>query len=246
MNEKNDFKISELKTVATIVTLAISVLGNIAEIIVGIIYIISIKRIQKGDILSDSEIFFSEGLFGFLQIGNVLVTLLCAIPFCLWIYQAYKNLFSFGVMGLQYSPAWAVGSFFVPILNFFRPGKVVREIFNASDTTIDNPNNRDWIGIKDPKLVSAWWTSFILAACLNQLNNLLFKKPTLDNINYSTVLFIVSDISLISAAIFAILMILEINKKQEEKYILVRSANCSFCFGDISEIPSQSPEKNTN
>lgn len=231
-----EFKISELKTIASVVMLIITIFGNIFEIIVGVVYIFSIGRIEKGDILSDSEIFFSEGLFGLSQIGNLFITLLCAIPFCLWIHQAYKNLFSFGVTGLQYSPAWAVGSFFVPILNLIRPGKVVREIFNASDPQLVKIDNKDWIEVKEPKIVAFWWTSFLLAACLNQLGNIFFRQNTLSNIKYTTVLSTFADISLIVAAIFAILMILEINKNQKQKYSSANSAKFQYHFGDAGEV----------
>lgn len=239
MENNPQFKISEPKTIITILMLGCTVIGNLFEIVLGIVYILSIKRIEKGDILSESEIFFSEGLFGLSQLGNVLVTILCAIPFCLWIYQAYKNLFSLEAKGLQYSPNWAVGGFFIPIANLFYPGKIVKELFNASDPDIPNPNPRNWVDVKEPKLVSFWWTSFLLATCLNQLSNIFFRQNTLSNLKHSTMLFIAADVSLIVAAFFATFMILEINKKQKQKYNLINSVKSQYHFGNTSETPRE-------
>lgn len=44
-----------------------------------------------------------------------------AVAFCMWMFKAHDNLRWFGVSHLQYTPAWAAGAFFVPILNFWYP-----------------------------------------------------------------------------------------------------------------------------
>ncbi|MFC1995866.1 DUF4328 domain-containing protein [Chloroflexota bacterium] len=50
-----------------------------------------------------------------------------AVLFYMWIHRAHRNLPSLGVSGLKYSPGWAVGGFFIPILNLriFRLDKYI-------------------------------------------------------------------------------------------------------------------------
>jgi hypothetical protein len=81
------------------------------------------------------------------------------IIFMIWFYRSHKNLQAYNSMGLKYSPGWAVGSFFVPILNLFRPYQIAQEIWTASDPQAST------VGWKQSKLsivVIFWWLSVIL------------------------------------------------------------------------------------
>ncbi len=69
-------------------------------------------------------------IVGLLQSGLGIVT---GIAFLKWIYRAYKNIKGFGAEGLRFSPGWAVGYYFIPILSLIRPVQVMSEIWRASD-----------------------------------------------------------------------------------------------------------------
>ena len=71
-----------------------------------------------------------QGIVGLLQSGLGIVT---GITFLKWIYRAYKNIQGFGAEGLRFSPGWAVGYYFIPILSLIRPVQVMSEIWRASD-----------------------------------------------------------------------------------------------------------------
>ena len=71
-----------------------------------------------------------QGIVGLLQSGLGIVT---AITFLKWIYRAYKNIQGFGAEGLRFSPGWAMGYYFIPILSLIRPVQVMSEIWRASD-----------------------------------------------------------------------------------------------------------------
>jgi hypothetical protein len=52
-----------------------------------------------------------------------------AVPlFVIWVHRMQANTFALGVLGLRYTPAWAVGWYFVPIVNLWMPYRVMREI----------------------------------------------------------------------------------------------------------------------
>ena len=71
-----------------------------------------------------------QGIVGLLQSGLGILT---GITFLKWIYRAYKNIQGFGAEGLRFSPGWAVGYYFIPILSLIRPVQVMSEIWRASD-----------------------------------------------------------------------------------------------------------------
>jgi hypothetical protein len=62
-------------------------------------------------------------------------------------------------MGLKYSPGWAVGSFFVPILNIFRPYQIAQEIWKASDPEASTVS---WKQSKPGIVVILWWLSALI------------------------------------------------------------------------------------
>src|SRR5688572_6359973 len=58
---------------------------------------------------------------------------IATVFWCMWVYRTYRNLPALGAEGLNYSPGWAVGYYFIPVLNLFRPFQVMRETWRASD-----------------------------------------------------------------------------------------------------------------
>lgn len=92
------------------------------------------------------------------------VSLLTALFFCLWLYAAAKQARHFSGKHLGMSPGFIVGSFFIPILNFWKPYMGVKRVYNAS------------LGGKAPftkrsSLVLAWWLCFLL---MNYANNISY------------------------------------------------------------------------
>ncbi len=64
--------------------------------------------------------------------GAISITyLLCVIFFSKWIYRAHVNAKAYDYP-MRFSPAWAVGSFFVPIVCIFRPYQAMKELWIAS------------------------------------------------------------------------------------------------------------------
>jgi hypothetical protein len=73
-----------------------------------------------------------------------------AVVFLIWIHHAYANLESLEVRYLRFTPGWAVGWFFIPIMSLFRPYQVVAETWRMS--TEQN----------SAALVGWWWFLFLL------------------------------------------------------------------------------------
>jgi hypothetical protein len=140
------------------------------------------------------------GLNAFLYLS---VLFLSAVTFLLWLHRAVKNLSSLGARTLRFTPGWAVGWFFVPVMNLIRPSEVVTELWHASDPAIQSyqPAPR-----AVPAHVRWWWGLFILAGATGRLADQL--SP----------LMIVSDVLAIPAAILAMRLIGAINQNQERKH----------------------------
>lgn len=83
--------------------------------------------------------------------------LLAAVPILLWIRLAHARLRAAGLDELSYSPGWAVGSYFIPGVNFVVPFRAMRELHNRSH------GEEPWQAHASVPDVSSWW-SFHVAA----------------------------------------------------------------------------------
>ena len=139
------------------------------------------------------------------------------VVFLMWIHRSYRNLPALGAKELKQTPGWAVGGFFVPIMNLFHPFQVVREIWKASD-----PNSMDgtsWKTARTSPLIGWWWALFLMVIFIDKTYSLLGGKDgtalqdqTIRLITLGVLVFTVG------AAILAIRLVREINRRQEAKF----------------------------
>jgi Domain of unknown function (DUF4328) len=150
---------------------------------------------------------------------TLLVFVVTVVAFLIWFHRAHKNPSSFGAPGLEYSPGWAVGGFFVPFLNLIRPFQVMREIWKASDPEADPQIAHSWQYSSTSPLIAAWWGTWILSGVLGRLLFSFSKGASdVDSLLSLTYLSITSfAINLVPAALL-ILLIRAIDRRQQEKH----------------------------
>jgi len=96
---------------------------------------------------------FTKGVELFNRI-HVLVRLGTVISFLLWLHARYSSLRLVGWTSANYTPGVAVGWFFVPLLNLYKPYLVVQEMWGATD-----PESNWTLG--NSRVVLAWWVAFV-------------------------------------------------------------------------------------
>ncbi|MCK4816835.1 DUF4328 domain-containing protein [bacterium] len=154
-------------------------------------------------------------------IGGIYLVLfvITAILFCMWIHRAHRNLPSLGASDLKYSPGWAVGYFFIPILSIFRPFQVTTEIWKASDPTTEINESLAWKSAPTSPLIASWWVLFLVSAFLgNILFRVSLQAETLGELLTAGWLTFVLDVLDIPAAILAIFLIRNIDLRQQQKH----------------------------
>jgi len=96
-------------------------------------------------------------------VARSMMTLGTIVAFLLWFYRAYKNLDLAGVNTL-YAPGWAIGSFFVPILNWIRPYRIMEEIWQENAGLIKASNAAGSPVEEQPgSLLKWWWECWVLS-----------------------------------------------------------------------------------
>jgi len=111
-------------------------------------------------------------------ISQLIMLVLTAVAFVTWLYRARANLRAFGTRHLRYSRNWTVFGFLIPVFNFFRPYQVTREVWQASDPSTTDPF--DWQEIGTPRLVKAWWGTFISFGILKLLGAWMMSSSAYD------------------------------------------------------------------
>lgn len=147
-----------------------------------------------------------------LAILEFVIYITTVVFFLMWMHRAYKNLRALNPANrLDYSPGWAVGSFFIPFANLIFPYRVVKEIWQKSwprdEALFSAPS--------PPATFPLWWTFWLLASFAG---NITWRVNFDPNIAESTKAMVsIGDGALsILAAVFAYLVVDAIDKRQEE------------------------------
>jgi Domain of unknown function (DUF4328) len=147
-----------------------------------------------------------EQIIGFIAIGLYLVT---AIFFSIWTVRAHHNVRHFGTRRLTITPGWAIGYFFIPIFNLFRPYTAMSELRRASEMP------QDWME-RSSGIVPLWWTLWIVHAILGRVVNAYARSAQdIQAFIELTWMQITTEILYIPLAIVAILMLRDIQSQQE-------------------------------
>ena len=73
-----------------------------------------------------------------------------------WLYVSARINHLSGIKGLNISPGWAVGWYFIPFANFVMPYRSLKETFKASF------NREDWENVNVPDDFPAWWSTWLI------------------------------------------------------------------------------------
>ncbi|HET9221289.1 MAG TPA: DUF4328 domain-containing protein [Roseiflexaceae bacterium] len=142
--------------------LALGIVLDLTAIGSDLLQIRLIAGIIAGQDIVDQEVAANDSRQQLIGIAQILVYILSAIAFLIWIHRAHRNLPALGARGLRFTPGWTVGWFFVPIMNLFRPYQVAKEIWRASDPETASSDGLAWQSFGVPALIGWWWGFWLL------------------------------------------------------------------------------------
>lgn len=107
----------------------------------------------RGGIVSLAELM--PHLFWYYPVQWITVILVLT-----WIHRASYNARRLGAAEMEFTPLWAIGSFCIPLLWFWMPFQVMKEVWKASS----NPSH--WRKVPGSPLVVWWWALWTSAFSL--------------------------------------------------------------------------------
>ena len=132
--------------------------------------------------------------------------------FLMWIHRASRNLQSLGAYGQRFSPGWAVGWWFVPIMFFFRPYQVMAEIWRGSNAAMPQA----WRGGPVSMLLPWWWALWVASILIAGIAG----ASDTDAVPSSAALLwaLLSSALAICSGVLAILVVRRITNRQDERH----------------------------
>ncbi len=166
------------------------------------------------------------GAAGFLDI----LTLAASVLWLVWQHRAQSNLRALGAANLRFTPGWAVGWWLIPVANFAMPYLTTRELLKASDPTAGAV---DWKVRPTGMLLPVWWGAWLFRAALTGIALSIAGQSSsnVDQLVRQQSFGITADVATIAAAILAVVVIRQIDRRQEARHERLAGYAASFGAG---------------
>lgn len=100
-----------------------------------------------------------QGIAGLLWLAAYIGA---AVFFIRWFHPAYSNLRALGGE-LRFKTGWAIGAWFVPVLNLWRPKQIANDVWRGSDPSVRSVHLQVAKTSVTP-LLGFWWGAWIIAS----------------------------------------------------------------------------------
>jgi Domain of unknown function (DUF4328) len=171
---------------AVIVVFAAIFVAYLAAVASSLMELNLLDRFESGALVSDGEVSDNDTrqrAMGLLQLALFVVA---AIVFIRWLRAAYRNADAVAPGVRRYGHGWAIGAWFVPILNLWRPKQIVNDVWRAG---AENPDDD-----RPSILLLAWWLSWIASTLLGRVaGRAAVDQDTIADLRTADFLYIVSD-----------------------------------------------------
>jgi len=157
-----------------------------------------------------SETLLASAIFTVESIELVLWIVL-TIVFLQWIYRTNKNLHVLSSWSMRFTPGWAIGWYFIPIANLFKPYQAMKEIWQVSHREA-NGNHM---------LLNWWWFLWIVSGVLNISGIVGFfnLNSAINDYIVSHEAYIASDSIEIVLDMFALMLVFRICTAYSQNYV---------------------------
>ncbi len=151
---------------------------------------------------------------------TVFLVVFVAFPYLSLVHRASRNLLPLNSQGQKHTPEWGVLHHFIPIMNFFRPGQVMMELYKGSDPDVSADDATGWKKQgKVRAIVFLWWILWIASWIFNPITVPRFvNAQSLEELISANDLLILSDVLLIALGIVAVLMLRQLHYWQEVRF----------------------------
>ncbi len=208
-----------LKPNTAIAKIAMSILAILA-----ILYLVKIlflyldfqvfEQIANDEIVGMEDIDNMDSRNMLLIYATIIVFICSILSFIAWFYRAYKNLHKIK-SPLGYKPGWAIGVWFVPILNLFAPYNIMQELYDEAKKFLTKKEHEYADKIKTNFIVVWWVLSFASYIILKVSNRLSLYATELEAMQSLNSVAMIANAFVVISALLAIKVIWNYMKAEE-------------------------------
>lgn len=149
-----------------------------------------LSRIKSGNFISVEAITAdadnSDARQQFIAYAYMAIYAVSGIASLIWTFRASRNARTLSVLPQQYRPGWAVGWYFVPIANLWKPYDSMKEIWRRSAWPVAE---------QLPTVYGQWWLMWIVGNVLGQITlRVTLNAEDVDQMLVASGLSLVSDL----------------------------------------------------
>jgi hypothetical protein len=150
-----------------------------------------------------------------LSVGGLttLYFLATVIVFGIWIVRAHRNLPALGARYIEVTPGWAVGWFFVPVVNIWFPYRAMRWLWRGSHSTL-KPELQDgtWV-------LPTWWGLWLACSFLpTWMSGMQVRARTIAGLVELTSWQIIARIMVLALYVVASILVMRIWEAQRTQH----------------------------
>jgi len=207
---KHPFDSAGPRATFAVAMLGISIFLDALSMISSMMQVQLLNQISQGRDFTDAELDMNDGREALIGLAGIVCYLVTATAFLFWFHRVHRNLPALGATNLKYSPGWAVGSFFIPILNLFRPFQIMKEVWEHSLSSSAH---------RFSSLVGLWWAAWIIANIVGQIGfRLAMNAESVDTLIAGTWATAFQCLVSIVAGVLAIQVVRSITRMQEDRF----------------------------
>lgn len=210
----NELRSNETRAKVTIALILTVMLVNIVNFVFDVSNFELYKKIAAGAKYTVEEIENRE--FNNLVILMVYITVFVAsaVAFIMWFRRAYNNIKCLGT-DINHYENWTVISWFIPVLNLFRPYQIMREMYKKSDEYITSRDSEH----KPAELIFVgwWWALWIMTALYGNIVQVItINAESLGDYLLSSKLFVLNVLLTVPLALCTIRVIKDYRKIEKK------------------------------
>lgn len=113
---------------------------------------------------------------GLSALAQLAVYPFAVVLFCMFMFRASKNARALGAGGMQFTPGWTVGWFFIPFAHLWMPFRATSEVWRASDPRADTEaDDVAWWSARLGPLIPMWWACWIGGTLIGNTSSQLLR-----------------------------------------------------------------------
>jgi Domain of unknown function (DUF4328) len=177
-----------------------------------------LERVLSGETVPVSELEASDSRTGLVGGLEFVAFVAAGVFFIRWFHAAYANLAALGQSNLRFRPGWAIGSWFVPILNLWRPKQIANDIWTGSAPFAPSYPESGWKEVPVPQLLGFWWAAWLGCSVVGNIAaRTWFDTSTAQDLQNADKLEIAASVLTVVAALLAIAVIRSLSSRQDRR-----------------------------